>query len=144
VPTVPSSQENPQSVALAPVSSPWLTPSSTVQRSTAAGVVLTGFVPRVQLTDVPEVIWAAGAGKSVMRGPRPPLGFTTSVFCVIVWGPDRSRQDSWMVTRRKSSGLISAGAPAIAAAAGVQAFDGGVAARPSFGSSNVQTLALTV
>src|SRR3954447_20432639 len=144
VPSVPRLHENAQFVAPEPLRSPPLTPSSTVQCTAFAAVVVSGLVKVSHVTAVPEVICAAGSGKLVMRGPRPPLGFTTSDVWVRAWLPVRSRQLSRSVRRRKSSGLASVGAPATAVAFGVQALGGSVAKRPSFGSSKVHTEASTV
>ena len=140
VPSVPRSHAKAQFVAPAPLMSPWLTPSSTVQCSASAGVVVTGFRAAVQLTELPEVIWTVGSGKLVMRRTEAAarihdqrdLGQAVRALAV---RPAAARA----VTRRKSSGLTSAGAPATAAAFGVQAFGGSAAARPSLGSSKVQT-----
>ena len=82
-----------------------------------------------------EVIdWVTGV-KLTIRGPRPPVGLTTSVDWVKVRGlPPGSFQVIWKVVRRKSSPLES---PTVPAAAGVHASAGGDAASLSAGSSKV-------
>ena len=89
------------------------------------------------------MIWAAGSSNARDARAEAAGGLTTSADCEALPARLRAFQLSVYVTRRKSSGLISAGAPATAAAVG-QALAGGVAPRPSFGSSNVQTSAATV
>src|SRR5687767_5263263 len=132
----PKLQVKPQSVG-PPPASPALTPSSVVQCTDVADVLVSrGSGEPPQDCESP-VIWLLGSSKRVMRGPRPPAGFTTTAACVMLPARLRAFQLSVYRTRRKSSGFTSGGAPAIGAAAG-QAFAGGVAAMPSFGSSNVQ------
>ena len=83
----------------------------------------------------------------VMRGPRPPEGLLISATCLRVLAPLPVSQDRLTVTRRKSSGWISGSSvPAVAGtgACGVQTLGGGAAATLSFGSSKVQTSAVTV
>ena len=123
---------------------------SLFQRTEPAVVVVVGNVAVV----APLPTWSAlppasiSAGSNfVMRGPRPPDGLLISATCLSVLAPLPVFQARLTVTRRKSSGWISGSsvpAEAGTGACGVQTLAGGVAATLSFGSSKVQTSAVTV